>query len=309
MEKVFIAAEVPFPTRGSSPNRLEAGAVTTWCFPSDELWPSDSTNQHISKYPGGFAGSQQDKPSPVTVNYFKKSPNAESVSDRMFPVKLKRGWMAPTESGTLSHHLPTFLPDVLVHSTQRKEKNHRISGFALVWQVGIFPMRKAHCCALQQWLEPRRVLHGHCLVALLQRTMHTCFQHMCTFSSRLKVMLPDLLHKYERCSLIFYVATPRERQVKGWGSDLWGRYALIFILHKWRIMKGHIRTVLNIWCMTRSGSKCLLIMRVVLKLTSTELGNRAVIMARYGASIAALEYSRILQKNTSWNEIHLGAHC
>lgn len=40
----------------------------------------------------------------------------------MFPVKLKRGWMAPTESGTLSHHLPTFLPDVLVHSTQRKEK-------------------------------------------------------------------------------------------------------------------------------------------------------------------------------------------
>lgn len=35
--KYFFAAKVLFPTRGSSTNRLEAGALMPWCFLSDEL--------------------------------------------------------------------------------------------------------------------------------------------------------------------------------------------------------------------------------------------------------------------------------
>lgn len=32
-----VAAKVLFPTRGSSPNTLEAGVLMPWCFLSDEL--------------------------------------------------------------------------------------------------------------------------------------------------------------------------------------------------------------------------------------------------------------------------------
>lgn len=143
----------------------------TWCFPSDELWPSDSPSQHISKYPGGIAGSQQDKPSPFTVNYFKKSPSAESVSDRMLPAKLKRGWMAPTVSGTLSRHLPTFLPDVWFAAL--KEKETEFLGLSLFarWERSPWGHTAVHCsngqgqggcCRATAWLHCWR---GQCTLA------------------------------------------------------------------------------------------------------------------------------------------------
>jgi len=61
-------------------------------------------------------------PSLFTDTEFKSSPNAEGVSDRVFPITLKRGWMAPTVSGMLSCRLPSLSRFCLAYSLWHSKK-------------------------------------------------------------------------------------------------------------------------------------------------------------------------------------------
>lgn len=140
-------------------------------------------------------------PSPFTDNQFKQSPNAARVSDRMFPVTLKRGWMAPTVSGVLSCRLPSLSCFSLMYTLWHPQKKSIISdlGFVCIFQkrgsqAGAFPMRgwqrRAHLCTWQRWSGAGWMLRGRVLMALQLSADTQLCQAFCFKRIKKDVLLP-----------------------------------------------------------------------------------------------------------------------